>query len=45
MMRMTTESEGWWVWMSFPISTMDTRWPIPGDGELGRKQRLSKFCM
>ena len=28
-MRIVMESEGWWVSMSFPNSTMETRCPLP----------------
>ena len=31
-MRTVMDKEGWWWRMNFPSSTMDTRWPIPGDG-------------
>jgi hypothetical protein len=31
-MWMETESEGWWLRMSLPGSTMEMRWPLPGDG-------------
>lgn len=30
--RMVMDREGWWRTMNFPSSTMEMRWPIPGDG-------------
>jgi hypothetical protein len=31
-MWMEIESDGWWLRMSLPSSTMEMRWPLPGDG-------------
>ncbi|KAJ0533987.1 hypothetical protein HanRHA438_Chr09g0396121 [Helianthus annuus] len=30
--RTTMEKEGWCLVMSFPSSTIEMRWPIPGEG-------------
>lgn len=44
-MRIVMENEGLWVSMSFPSSTIGTRWLIPGDGyktmvfSIGRLER------
>lgn len=30
--RMVTEKEWWWLRTCFPSSTMEARWPLPGEG-------------